>query len=109
MTDMDNKLKKILKKFKSELIKIYDKNLDSVILFGSRARNDFIEGSDIDVLILLNNETKPIQEIRKINSIISDISLNVNNMISCVFMSKQRFEQENSPLILNIKKEGIVL
>jgi len=106
---MNSKLKKILKHLKQELTKVYNKDLASLILYGSQARNDFVEGSDIDILILLNNEIKPIAEIRKINGILSDISLEFNKIISCVFMSKDRYEQEKSPLVLNIKKEGIVL
>jgi uncharacterized protein len=106
---MNDKLKKTLKYLKQELITIYNKDLASVILYGSQARNDFTDNSDIDILILLNNETKPIEEIRKINSILSNISLKFNWLISCVFMSKKRYKKEKSPLVLNIKKEGIIL
>lgn len=106
---MNNKLKKVLKHLKQELVQVYKKNLASIILYGSQARNDFVDGSDIDILILLNNETKPVEEIRRINCILSDISLQFNQLISCVFMSKSRYEKEKSPLVLNIKKEGIVL
>jgi len=106
---MNDELKKILKSLKKELIKIYDVNLASVVLYGSQARNDFTEDSDIDVLILLNSENKSVEELRRINSILSKISLKFNKLISCVFMSKSRYEKENSPLLLNIKKEGIFL
>lgn len=106
---MNNQLKKILKNLKNNLKNIYNNELDAVILYGSQARNEAFEGSDIDVLILLNDEVKPIQELRKINEFLTEISLKFNQVISCVFMSKKRYESEQSPLILNIKKEGIVL
>lgn len=106
---MNNKIKKILKYLKQELTKTYDKDLSSVILYGSQSREDFVEGSDIDILIVLNNETKPVQEVRKLSSLLSGISLKFNYIVSCVFISKNRYEKEESPLILNIKKEGIVL
>lgn len=106
---MNDKIKKILKYLKQELTKTYNKDLASIVLYGSQSRMDFVEGSDIDILIVLNGETKPVQEIRKINKILSDISLKFNYIVSCVFMSKTRYEKEKSPLILNIKKEGIVL
>jgi len=106
---MNNQLKKILGKLKDNLKSIYNQNLDAVILYGSQARNEAVEGSDIDVLVLLNNEVKPIKELRKINEFLSETSLKFNQVISCVFMSKKRYENEHSPLILNIKKEGIVL
>lgn len=106
---MNTKIKKVLKYLKQELRKTYKKDLASVVLYGSQARNDFVEGSDIDILIILNNDAKPIEEIRRINNLLSDISLNFNQLVSCVFMSQNRYEEEKSPLILNIKKEGIVL
>ncbi|MDD3435628.1 MAG: nucleotidyltransferase domain-containing protein [Candidatus Gastranaerophilales bacterium] len=106
---MNNKLKKLLEYLKQELSGLYQKNLVSIILYGSQARSDSVHGSDIDILIVLNNEIKPIEEIRKVNNILSDISLKFNQMVSCVFMSQKRFDSEKSPLILNIKKEGILL
>lgn len=106
---MNNKIKKALKYLKKELVNTYKNDLDTVVLYGSQARNDFVEESDIDVLILLNTETKSVEEIRKISGILSTISLDFNQLISCVFMSKDRYEKEKSPLILNIKKEGVVL
>lgn len=106
---MNNKLKKILKHLKKELTSTYKKNLTSIILYGSQARGDNVEDSDIDVLIVLNDEINPIKELRKINASLSNISLEFNQLISCVFMSKNRYEKEKSPLILNIKKEGIIL
>ena len=64
---MNNQLKKILKNLKNNLKNIYNNELDAVILYGSQARNEAFEGSDIDVLILLNDEVKTSQELRKIN------------------------------------------
>ncbi len=87
----------------------YNKDLSSIILYGSQSREDFTEGSDIDILIVLNHETKPVQEVRKLSNLLSSIALKFNYIVSCVFISKNRYEQEKSPLILNIKKEGIVL
>ncbi len=106
---MNNELNGILNNFKKELIAIYKKNLKSLILYGSQARGDNIESSDIDVLILLNAEVNQIKELRKINRILSNLSLEFNQIISCMFMSKNRFDEEKSPLVLNIKREGIVL
>lgn len=106
---MNSKIRKILKYLKDELIKTYKQDLASVILFGSQARDDFAMDSDIDVLILLNREAKAVEEIRKINILIADISLKFNQLISCVFMSRNRYENEKSPLVLNIKKEGVTL
>jgi len=107
---MNNKIKKILNIFKTQLGEIYKNRLGKLILFGSQARNDAEEGSDIDVLIILKDkEINAVQEIRKITDLVSSLSLEFNEVISCVFVSEKRYLNEKSPLILNVRKEGIIL
>ena len=43
-----------LKQYTEEIAKIYGKHLKSVILYGSYARGDYTEDSDIDIMILLD-------------------------------------------------------
>lgn len=107
---MDSKVLNILDVFKNKIIEIYDNRLSRLILFGSQARGDDVDGSDIDVMIVLNDdEVNPIKEIDIITDFLADISLEFNRVVSCVFMSEKRFQNEKSPLILNVKREGKVL
>ncbi len=46
-------VRQIVKETTSELRKIYHTHLKDVIVFGSYARGDFTEDSDIDLCILL--------------------------------------------------------
>lgn len=50
---MSASVQMILSKYVDELEKIYGTYLKSVILYGSYARGDFSEDSDIDIMILL--------------------------------------------------------
>lgn len=107
---MNIKIEKILTRFKDVLSELYDSRLDKLILFGSQARDNKLEGSDIDILIILKDEeVNPIKEIDRINDILCSLSLEFDEVLSCVFMSEKRFKKDASPLILNIKKEGIIL
>jgi predicted nucleotidyltransferase len=45
---------RVLGIFAIQLKKLLGDKLESVILFGSYARGDFTEGSDVDVMVLLN-------------------------------------------------------
>jgi predicted nucleotidyltransferase len=47
---MSANLRKILKQLKKELLRIYGENIDSIILYGSRARGDARADSDIDLI-----------------------------------------------------------
>ncbi len=72
---MDNKVKAIVIEFGASLKQLYGKRLEQVILFGSQARGDAVEGSDIDVMIVLNGEVNVGEEIARTSKICSDLSL----------------------------------
>ena len=45
----------VLRDFKSALIELYGDRLDTVVLFGSRARGHALDGSDYDVAVFLRD------------------------------------------------------
>lgn len=49
-----DELKKTLKPYIEDLKKLYGDKLNSVILFGSYARNEQRKDSDVDIMILVN-------------------------------------------------------
>jgi uncharacterized protein len=87
----------------------YGDRLVQVILFGSQARGDAAPDSDIDVLIILQGAVCPVDEIKQISEFIADLCLEYNTLISCIFMSDEQFQRSNSPLLLNIRREGITV
>ncbi|MFA6990404.1 MAG: nucleotidyltransferase domain-containing protein [Candidatus Gastranaerophilaceae bacterium] len=107
---MNSKIKKITKLLKNQINDLYQSRLTNLVLFGSQARNEAVEGSDIDVLIVLKDEEiNTVKEVRKITDLIASLSLEFNEVISCVFVSEKRYLTEKSPLLLNIRKEGVIL
>ena len=52
---LPQRIDNILKEIRDELKKIYSGRLKEVILFGSYARGDFKEESDIDIILLLKS------------------------------------------------------
>lgn len=106
---MNDKLKEIMSKLRSEFEAIYGDRLVKMILFGSQARGDADADSDIDVLVVLKGEVNPGEEIQRTGHISADLSLNYDEVISCAFMDEHRFIHRYGPLLRNIRKEGIVL
>ena len=68
---MELTIKNVLEKYTEELISIYGEHLKSVILYGSYARGDNKEGSDIDIMILLDISDIEIKEYRNLEYVIS--------------------------------------
>ncbi|WP_456395548.1 nucleotidyltransferase family protein [Thermococcus sp.] len=60
---MDQKKRiKIARRFSEKLLKKYRKFITSIILAGSSARSDFGLGSDIDILVVINDTVERFDE-----------------------------------------------
>ncbi|NLF83566.1 MAG: nucleotidyltransferase domain-containing protein [Candidatus Gastranaerophilales bacterium] len=106
---MKEKIKHVLKDFKANISVLYGDRIKQIILFGSHARGDADEASDIDIMIVLKGNISPAEEIKRSSELIADLSLKFDTVISCLFASENKFQLKKTPLYLNIKKEGIVL
>ena len=93
----------------SGLKKLYGDNLCRIILYGSKARGNATEDSDIDILIVLKKYNRWDEEFEKICNIVNDICYQYEILISCVIKQEKEFIMRNTPLLLNVRKEGIVL
>jgi len=100
------KIKGILSEFRTELIKLYDKRLKQIILYGSWARGEATEDSDIDLLIVLEGNVSPGKEIDRMIDLITEINLKHNVLLAVYPVSEENYATLNSPLLLNIRKEG---
>ncbi len=96
----------IVREFKEKAEKLYGKRLKNIILYGSWARGQATEDSDIDLAIVLDGEVDPCREIDAMIDLITDINLDFETLLSVYPLSITDFKQLNSPLLLNLRKEG---
>ena len=110
---MANKMRKkelenIIQEFKIEIRKIVGSNLKRILLFGSYARGDAEEGSDIDLLLIFDSKVSS-DTIRKIRGVSNSLSLKYDVVISEFLFTEEDFENYKTPFLLNVKKEGILV
>lgn len=98
----------ILKEFKGKVEQLYGGRLKKVVLYGSYARgqaND--EHSDIDLAVVLAEDVRAGEEIDRMIDIITDINLSYGVLISVYPVSEKNYATVNSPLLLNLRREGV--
>ena len=102
-------LRPILHEVKTTLEAIYGDRLRGIILFGSWARGDATDGSDIDLLILLDSVQDPVSELDEYSKEIHQIDLEYDVVISTVPVDADGFATAELPLYVRAKREGIAL
>ena len=101
-------IKTVSTNFKKEMEALYGDSLYKVILFGSFARKDQREDSDVDFLVVLNDDNvRPFKEISKISPILGDFLSRYKKVFSVVPTSRKKYEVSNMPLYTNIRSEGV--
>jgi predicted nucleotidyltransferase len=101
------KNEKILKEFKSQVKTLYGNRLKEIILYGSWARGEATEHSDIDLIVVLEDSVEPGKEIDRMIDIITDINLRYNTLLSVYPVSHEDYITLNSPLLMNARREGV--
>ena len=96
-----------LKRLKAGIRRIYGKRLKKLILYGSWARGDAHEGSDVDLAVVLSGSVDAGREIDRLVDIVSDIGLEHGLLLAVYPVSEKDFISLRSPLLMNIRKEGV--
>jgi len=97
----------ILKEFREKTEKLYGKRLKRIILYGSHARGQATQDSDIDLAIVLEGDVVAGKEIDRMIDIITEINLMYCVLMSIYPVSEEDYNSIDSPLLLNIRKEGV--
>ena len=103
-------LKEILSEINSEVRRIIDDGVSDIILYGSYARGDFDNESDIDIAVIVDSDRPDLKKYRKdIVSLMSDLSMEYEVVISitCIPLSDFVEYRDVLPYYRNIDSEGV--
>ncbi|MHC4874643.1 MAG: nucleotidyltransferase domain-containing protein [Planctomycetota bacterium] len=98
---------KLLKEIKNCLDTVYGKRLKGVILYGSFARNEESEHSDIDVMVLLDKIESLSIEARKSIKALYPLTLKYEHPVQPKIACEESYNQAIFPLYKTIHEEGI--
>ena len=100
-------VKKLLAELKSGLKQLYGDRLTRLYLYGSYARGDQREGSDLDVLVVLDDFERAPIELDRTDELIGRLSLDYLITISPIFMREKDWLNADKPLLRNVRVEGV--
>ncbi len=107
---MNPVVKQIANEYKAFLHELYGNELAELVLFGSYARGDQHDESDIDFAVVLRDPAiRPSAEIVKTSLIASRLSLKYGLMISSLPVSLHKRQTSMQGVYQDIRKEGIAI
>ena len=105
-----NQLSEILGEIATESKRAFGSSLDSVILFGSYARGDYDEESDMDVLILVDLSPEELSKYRThFDSLCGELLIKYGIVVSVIEKDLTSYNKYVNilPFYKNILREGV--
>lgn len=97
----------LLQEIKHRLREVHGSRLHEVILYGSQARGDAQENSDVDVLVLLDAPVDYGRDLEANLDALYSLSLEIGRRISAKPVSAEEYETTECPLYSQVRREGI--
>lgn len=96
-----------LRRIKAHLTNTYGDRIKRVVVYGSFARGEADEESDVDIAVVAADELDPNSVENSLDSLLFQILLEKSELITVFVIPESKFNTYNSPLIRNIKKDGV--
>lgn len=109
---MPDVMSNLLECYIGEVKNLFGGSLRQIILYGSYARGDYREDSDVDVMILVDLTDMEIKEYqRKLSDLTFDFNMDNDLDIKPIVKNEGHFLKwiQNYPFYSNVKREGVVL
>jgi predicted nucleotidyltransferase len=107
--DKPNRIERIVREYRDRLAEILGQELESVVLYGSQARGDAQEGSDIDLLCVMRAPFDYGALIKRTAEAAAQISLKYDVVISTAFVLSEEYRTRNTPFLMNVRREGVTV
>jgi predicted nucleotidyltransferase len=88
---------------------LYGGRYRGLILHGSYARDEADEGSDVDLLLLLEGEVESWHEYLRAEPLSWPLSLESGYVLSLFAVNVESYRDPRKPFLMNARKEGVSL
>ncbi len=98
---------RVIEEFRAGLREAFASDFRGLVLYGSYARGEETEGSDIDLIVLFKDAETAAASGSKVSGLAHRILVESDALVSPMPMSERNYQMGRSPFFLNVKREGI--
>ncbi|MBA4310917.1 MAG: hypothetical protein C0425_11385 [Chlorobiaceae bacterium] len=110
MKTENEKLNLILPEIEKRIRELFGEKLVKIILYGSYLRGDNTDESDIDIMVIVNDENLEMYKEKSIA--LTNYYLDKESILLSIIIEKESFVERyknHSPFLINLVKEGTVI
>ncbi|HTG35142.1 MAG TPA: nucleotidyltransferase domain-containing protein [Thermoanaerobaculia bacterium] len=100
-------LQEAVRKLEAGLRNLYGERFRGLLLYGSYARGDAREGSDVDLLLLLEGPVNSFREVLRMEPVTWPLSLEYDTVLSVTPMSLDSFERQDSLFLRTLQQDVV--
>jgi predicted nucleotidyltransferase len=97
----------VLQDLRRRLESTYGDRLSDVVLFGSYARGEATEDSDIDVLVVLRGDVDRYDELDRLGSLTTDLLAEHGEFVTFTVTTTADFASDSTPFIRTVHEDGV--
>ncbi|MGB3682668.1 MAG: nucleotidyltransferase domain-containing protein [Rubrobacteraceae bacterium] len=102
-------LEDVLRDLDSGLQDLYGERYRGLVLYGSQARGEANEWSDVDLLLLLEGPVQIGKEIRRSSKLVASLALEADLVLSLVPVSIEDYRTSSEPYLIKARREGAIV
>jgi uncharacterized protein len=102
-------LEEVLRDLDGGLRDLYGERYRGLVLYGSQVRGEADEGSDVDLLLLLEGLVEVGREIRRSSGVVASLALEADLALSLIPVSIEEYQASSDPYLINARSEGTIV
>ena len=106
---MSQRMRALLQELKVGAEAIYGGRLKGLYLYGSYARHEEDQESDVDVLVVLDDFQHYAAEVDRMGVLVSTLSLKYGVSVSRVFVRERDWRLGETPFLANVREEALAV
>jgi predicted nucleotidyltransferase len=107
MEHLSPPLQEAVRKLETGLRDLYGERFRGLLLYGSYARGDAREGSDVDLLLVLAGAVDPAKEILHLQDVKWPLALEYDTVLSVLPVSAEAFERAETFFLRTVRKDAV--